>query len=317
MRPRREGDEIYGVGDSNRARSPSSSGQYGDALSAKLPNDAQRPLRMTSAADSSTHRDFTRTGLPNGIPLGPELSVGRDSPAGTLSPAYSPISTSNGQMAKSQHMPSQLRGGDGRSPSPITTDPALQSSASSSFAHPTDAFYQPRSPTIASTMNSNSGHARQGSLSGVAGADLMREMKTREVEIDSMKRRERWLKAELARAIKSGFAVQSISEVPALGLEDFGSADSDAGKLAEAIIGLKKERARLQVRLPFHLSAAPRFSSLIVFSEYILPRPSSPFRISGRRNALSKSSARSRPPSRRRLSIGPRCWRSRPIRLQS
>jgi hypothetical protein len=249
MRPRREGDEIYGVGDPNRARSPPANGQFGDATSAKLPSDAQRPARTTSAADSPTQRDYPRHGVPNGIPLGPELSIGREAPANTLSPAFSPTSTNNGQMAKSQHMPSQLRGGDGRSPSPSATDPALQSSASSSFAPPADAFYQPRSPTIASAMNSVNGHGRQGSLGGVAGADLMREMKAREVEVDGFRRRERWLKAELARAAKAGFAVQSASDEPGLALENFGAEGSDARKLADALIGLKKERARLQVSL--------------------------------------------------------------------
>lgn len=249
MRPRREGDEIYGVGDPNRAKSPAASGQLGDATSSRSPIEVQRPARTTSATNSPTQRDFSRHGLPNGVPLGPELSVGRDSPAGTLSPGFSPTSISNGQMAKSQHMPSQLRDGDVRSSSPSATDPALQSSASSSFMPPADAFYQPRSPTIASAMNSVSGHGRQGSLSGIAGADLMREMKAREVEIDGMKRRERWLKAELARAAKAGFAVQSISNEPTLALEDFGSEESDARKLADALIGLKKERARLQVGL--------------------------------------------------------------------
>lgn len=253
-RPRREGDELHGVGDPNRARSPPVPGGSGSGSSrAKSPSDAARPPRTTSTdTDSPTQRDFPRSQsnqqhqpmqLNGGPPLGPEVVVvGRDSPAGTLSPAFSPNSINNGQMSK-PNLPSQLRGGkDGRSPSPIVTDPALHSSASSSFPPPADAFHQPRSPILAN------GHGRQGSLSGVAGADLMREMKAREVEVDSLKKREKWLKAELARAAKSGFVIQSSVEEGKVALEDIGADGSELRKVVDSLIALKKERALLQVR---------------------------------------------------------------------
>lgn len=185
--------------------------------------------------------------LNGGPPLGPEVVVvGRDSPAGTLSPAFSPNSINNGQMSK-PNLPSQLRGGkDNRSPSPIVTDPALHSSASSSFPPPADAFHQPRSPTLAN------GHGRQGSLSGVAGADLMREMKAREVEVDSLRKREKWLKAELSRAAKSGFVIQSSVEEGRVALEDIGADGSELRKVVDSLVALKKESALLQVH-PFCL----------------------------------------------------------------
>lgn len=81
----------------------------------------------------------------------------------------------------------------------------------------------------------------------MVGQDVTREAKVREKEMDGLRRRERWLKLELGRAVKAGFVVEDLGEGSAVGLEEMGEEGSEVRKLVDCLLGMKKERAKLQV----------------------------------------------------------------------
>lgn len=111
------------------------------------------------------------------------------------------------------------------------------------------------------------GHARQGSLSGMAGAELMRELKAKDVEIENSRRRERWLKLEVGRAMKAGFLVDEVGGE--VSKEELGSSSSLVGEegsetrvLAEGLMRLKKEKAKLEVSLSLQSARSPTQAEL-------------------------------------------------------
>jgi hypothetical protein len=130
-----------------------------------------------------------------------------------------------------------LAGRGARSPSPVIdrTKP------------PPDAFY-PSGPSGSPSGNGFPG-MRPGSTGNVT-ADLIRDLKNKETELDAIKRREAWMKATLSKASKSGF-VYSTSDLDANEAEEMGlngSVDKDdPGRVREMVIKFKQFRAQIQV----------------------------------------------------------------------
>jgi len=89
------------------------------------------------------------------------------------------------------------------------------------------------------------GHSQHGSSSNI-NADLL---KAKEAELESLKRREQWMKAALSQATKVGFVWQDgeLDEDNVGSWSDGGGGDGNMRLLAETIIKMKQERAKIQV----------------------------------------------------------------------
>ena len=83
---------------------------------------------------------------------------------------------------------------------------------------------------------------KSGSTSDVS-ADLIRDLKTRDAELETLRRRQAWMKAALVQACHAGFVYVNAST----GDEDHGITDEQP-KIAEAVITLKQLHGSVQVR---------------------------------------------------------------------
>jgi len=131
-----------------------------------------------------------------------------------------------------------------RSPSPRlrAADGQINGSGGDRAAPPPDAFYYGRSPT----GNGFPGQGRPSSLSG--SAELTRELKSKEGEIDAGRRREAALRVIIGKALKQGFEIGQDEEEEHA--KDEADDDHDAEmirKLSDALIRLKQEKAAIQV----------------------------------------------------------------------
>ena len=97
-------------------------------------------------------------------------------------------------------------------------------------------------PNITSVNGFTHGHGAKPGSTGNVTADLIRDLKVRESEIETLRRREAWMTAALARASRAGFVYVN-------GDGDQGPTD-DQPKVAEAVITLKQIHGRIQVRHP-------------------------------------------------------------------
>lgn len=123
-----------------------------------------------------------------------------------------------------------------RSPSP-----RMRMNDSDRPAPPPDAFYYGRSPTT------NGFSPRPGSISGAS--ELMKEIKTKDAELDAGKKREAALRVIISKAIQQGFVADE-------DVEDDDDADKTSEtqededlvlKLTDALVRLKHEKAEIQV----------------------------------------------------------------------
>lgn len=109
---------------------------------------------------------------------------------------------------------------------------------------PSDAFYGGvRSPTANGFPNVRPGSST-GMVAGSTGnitADLIRDLKTKESEVDAMRNREVWMKATLLKASQSGFVYEDRDE------GDWGLV-RDEQKIADLVLNFKQFRAKIQVR---------------------------------------------------------------------
>ncbi|BEJ17140.1 hypothetical protein CspHIS471_0605410 [Cutaneotrichosporon sp. HIS471] len=223
QRPRREGDEEY-----RRAMSP--------------PEVTINGTPNTSSSSPTNESVVT----PNGDVVTP---VARRRSMSPPPPGHVPSHTVHPNMRNSRSPPPQLRvGEDGR--------PAL----------PPDAFYfSGKSPTGGSRPGSLLGRpgsllGRPGSIIGnrpgsVAGtADLLREIKARETEADSAKRREGALRVLLGKAIEQGYVVdEDVADVPPPG--NLGN-NEQLRHVALALKQLKQEKANLQNEVTLQMQLA-------------------------------------------------------------
>ena len=90
---------------------------------------------------------------------------------------------------------------------------------------------------------------------------MMTEMlKQKEAELEAAKRRETWMRAALSKANKAGFVwdselVLSDSEADSPHKEDTATSGEDLRKLADLVLALKRDRAKIQVRCLSHVDA--------------------------------------------------------------
>lgn len=114
---------------------------------------------------------------------------------------------------------------------------------------PTDAFYNnaPGSPT----GGSHFGHgSRQGSVNTTS--ELIKDLKTKEMELEGVKRQMAWMKEALGKASKAGYVYVDREGQQVNGETE----ESSAGKNAELALKFKQFKAQMQVILFFSLQRA-------------------------------------------------------------
>lgn len=116
-------------------------------------------------------------------------------------------------------------------------------------APPPDAFYYGRSPT---TANGFPNGGRPGSVSG--SADLIRELKGKEAEVEAGRKREAALRVIIGRATQQGFTYDALDNESEDGskqdAEEIGGDAETVRKLADALVRLKQDKAAIQVSQP-------------------------------------------------------------------
>jgi hypothetical protein len=103
--------------------------------------------------------------------------------------------------------------------------------------------YGQQHPNLASANGLTSVHGAKTGSAGSVTTDVIRDVKARDAELETLRRREAWMKAALSQAMHAGFVYVNAN----LGDEDRGVTDEQP-KIAEAVITLKKLHGRIQVR---------------------------------------------------------------------
>ncbi|EJD51777.1 hypothetical protein AURDEDRAFT_111391 [Auricularia subglabra TFB-10046 SS5] len=142
--------------------------------------------------------------------------------------AVSPTQGMNGAPSAAQRARNGINAANARSPSPVV-ERAIA---------PQDAFRIAKGGT-------NSPVAGRPGSTGNATADLVRDLRAKEGEVDALKRREAWLRAALARAKKEGFVL--VDAEPEEGQEPVDDyASEEMKRVGDAVLKLKQERAKIQ-----------------------------------------------------------------------
>lgn len=87
--------------------------------------------------------------------------------------------------------------------------------------------------------------ARPGSAGNIA-ADLVRDVRAKDAELEQLRRREQWMRAALSKATKAGFSWNDLS-IDEDELKDHDIDNAESRKLVDLAFKLKQERAALQV----------------------------------------------------------------------
>jgi hypothetical protein len=237
--------------------------------------EAEGPRRATSPTPSkgkTTNGDtYQETYATNGkgkIPVRPrrkdddlnETDSGLDAPTAESYIRDRAISPDQVMQAQARtRSPSQ--GGPGsRAVSPNGTDqgppsmmgvtmgnfnpPGRSSPAVDRSKYPADAFYNPRSgsPLVNGYVRPPS-RTGNGSVSNVT-ADLLKEIKVKDTEMESAKKQMMWMKEALSKATKMGYVYAEREEVDSPGASEGASGSEHA----ELVFKFKSFKAQIQVR---------------------------------------------------------------------
>ncbi|KAI0046599.1 hypothetical protein FA95DRAFT_1679639 [Auriscalpium vulgare] len=103
------------------------------------------------------------------------------------------------------------------------------------------------SPVSAPVVNGFATHAAKPGSTGNVTADLIRDLKEKESEVDSMKHKASWMKAALMQASRSGFIyADAVDDAPEDALQDL---EGSPSKFADIVVSLKQLRARIQASI--------------------------------------------------------------------
>jgi hypothetical protein len=103
--------------------------------------------------------------------------------------------------------------------------------------------YGQQQSSLASVNGFPSAHGTKSGSTSDVSADLIRDLKTRDAELETLRRRQAWMKAALAQACHAGFVYVNAND----GDDDRGITDEQP-KIAEAVITLKQLHGSIQVR---------------------------------------------------------------------
>lgn len=178
--------------------------------------------------------------------MSPEQNRAKSPTAFSSNRAASPIMSQSGEVYEPLSMASAAMGlqNAARSVSPAqnaarSASPAVDERSRS----PLDGHYgpNPSSPTM-----NGFGHGRTAGSTGNLTANLIRDLKEKEAEMEAMKKREAWMKAALAKASRSGFVYV---DEDGLGTDAENDDDIDSRRVAEMVINLKHVKAKIQVTI--------------------------------------------------------------------
>ena len=103
--------------------------------------------------------------------------------------------------------------------------------------------YGQQQSNLTSVNGLGSAHSTKSGSTSDISADLMRDLKARDAELETLRRRQAWMKAALVQACHAGFVYVNASP----GDEDRG-VTNEQPKIAEAVITLKQLHGSIQVR---------------------------------------------------------------------
>lgn len=146
------------------------------------------------------------------------------SPISQAPESYEPMSMTGAAMG--------MNGAAMRSTSPTAGDRGKSS---------LDSYYGQRaaSPTV-----NGFSHGKVGSTGNIT-ADLIRDLKAKEAEVEALKKREAWMKAALTKASRSGFVYPDGEALGTDGDDD----DIDSRKVADMVMNLKNFKAKIQASI--------------------------------------------------------------------
>lgn len=144
------------------------------------------------------------------------------SPVAQLSDSQEPLSMASAVMGMN---------GVGRSGSPVVVAERSKSAMEGGYGHK-------------AAQSSLNGFAPGKGSTGNLTADLIRDLKHKEAEVEAMKKREAWLKATLSKAARSGFVYADAERLES----DNEDEDIDSRRVAEMVLNFKHLKAKLQVR---------------------------------------------------------------------
>ncbi|KAI0654188.1 hypothetical protein C8Q70DRAFT_1142246 [Cubamyces menziesii] len=209
----------------------------------KTPNGVIQPQQIASNKGKGRARDDEFDGESSPEHMEPAMRESAVSPDGarakspsttTGSRAVSPsqgvssdVYDPSGPQASLASVMMSRNGTNARSPSPVVdrTKGTLES------------FYKPSSPTV-----NGFAHTKPGSTGNLT-ADLIRDLKDKEAEVEALKKKEAWMKAALLKAERSGYIYAESEEELASRADDD---DIDSRKVTEMVINLKQLKAKIQ-----------------------------------------------------------------------
>lgn len=103
---------------------------------------------------------------------------------------------------------------------------------------PPDAFY---AQGVKSSAGDGSGHVIRTSTGNIT-ADLLRDLKIKEAEVDTLRNREAWMKAALSKAARAGFLYEDRENLE----KQLGEQDANERSLPELALQFKQFKAKMQ-----------------------------------------------------------------------
>jgi hypothetical protein len=242
------------AGPQSHEHPPRPSSAAGNAASSNSPQQAAEPEELRRAVSPPNTRGQRPS--PNGLPLQPASINGKS--RRVIGGDDDVESSTESGIRERALSPDQVRalspparGGTPTGPVSIESvvEPVQNARSESPLVErertksPETQNYGQQHPNLASANGLTSVHGAKTGSAGSVTTDLIRDAKARDAELDTLRRREAWMKAALSQAMHAGFVYVNAS----LGDEDRGVTDEQP-KIAEAVITLKKLHGRIQVR---------------------------------------------------------------------
>jgi hypothetical protein len=227
VRPRRDEEEILGT-DDGHATDTGVTSESANGGSTGTRSTERAPTPTDTQVQAQRAKSPTLFGI-TGRAMSPVGSIDGLAQQGQPATITSVAMSTNGNLAA-------------RSPSPIIDR----------SKPPLDAFYQssPSTTPLSNSYTHSHGHSQQkfGSTGNVT-ADLIRDYKAKEMEVEMLHKREAWMKTALLKASRSGFVQVDEELFDAENFKLGTSADDEQSKMADMILNFKHFKTQIQVNV--------------------------------------------------------------------